>query len=309
LDALEYGQEVLKKSQKLPESSPQNIAAKLGAMTPLEQELARMGAARKLTDDVAQTGTATPDGGPGPDPALRILKNPFEEEQLRSFFPTREVVPYGTVPEEPTPSSIPVSGLQTEVGQERQLSQLSGTVPTQGDSVTPEEGLGGIGDFLGSGARSIMARIGQGITEAGRTKALEELNNQLLPKLLEQDPQVVQNLIEELAAQGGIQARLAARLKARVAAATRAVAPSVAGDIALRAPPIDMEELASRYPNVAVKKPAPGNDLISQLSAKYASPKPGAGKTAGITASIEDPETGQMVPIDEWLARQRAVNG
>ena len=300
LDALEYGQEILKKSQKLPETSPQNIAAKLGAMTPLEQELARMGAARKLTDDVAQTRTAGSSGAPGPDPALNILKNSFEEEQLGSFFPTREVVPYGTVPEGPTPSSIPVSGLKTEVGKERQLSQLSGAVPKQGESVTPEEGLGGVGDFFGPGFAPIMARIGRGITETGRTKALEELNNQLLPKLLEQDPAAIQSLIGELAAQGGIQARLAARLKAGVAAATRAVVPAAAGDIALRAP-LDLEALSQRYPS-PVGAPPPKDELLSQLATKYAPPRPQTGKTPAVVI-----ESIGGVPLDEWLAQQRAT--
>jgi len=301
LDALEYGQEILKKSQKLPETSPQNIAAKLGAMTPLEQELARMGAARKLTDDVAQTRTAGSGGAPGPDPALNVLKNSFEEEQLGSFFPTREIVPYGTVPEGPTPSSIPISGLKTEVEKERQLSQLSGAVPKQGESVTPEEGLGGVGDFFGPGFAPILARIGRGITEAGRTKALEELNNQLLPKLLEQDPAAIQSLIGELAAQGGIQARLAARLKAGVAAATRAVVPAAAGDIALRAP-LDLEALSQRYPS-PVGAPPPKDELLSQLATKYAPPRPQTGKTPAVVI-----ESIGGVPLDEWLAQQRATS-
>jgi len=242
-DALRFGREILTKGKNDPDASPERIAAEIGKMSPMEQELARMGAARKFTDDVR----AVPEGG---DPTKVVLNTPLQRDRLQSFFIGKEVVPYGEAVVGPSPSAVRVGDLKERVAQEKQLGLLAKEVPKGGPRVTLEEQEGYRTPGMLNNAMSWAGRLAQEAINVGSLARNEALNNELLPLLLQQDPKLINETITTLSKQGGKARAVADRVRNLQRAALRGGTTQLSSEMAVRAPieEADLEELKAAYP-------------------------------------------------------------
>lgn len=169
---------------------PEAIAAGQAGRSTAAQELFRVGAARRLTDivdDTADVGSAIP--------ANRILNTPNA---------VRRVEALGVEPAN-------MQALQQAVGQERQLAQLPGELTGSATDARlaaradADVGMHASTPFNPTSLPAWIAwaaRKAAGKVDLSRNAAV---NEQALPRLLEQNPQAIQNIVAELEAVGRVE--------------------------------------------------------------------------------------------------------
>jgi uncharacterized protein YdcH (DUF465 family) len=165
---------------------PEVIAAQQAKRPQAEQELYRVGAARKL-DDVVQTTNDTA------QPADRLLNTPRKRDQLAAT---------GVSPED-------LNRLEQAVGQERQMgalySELRGSKGDARAAARRDAEAGHLNQALpfNLGSKASVAawvlRKTLGAVDLTRNAAINEA---LLPRFLSQDKSVIDNTIRELVAAG-----------------------------------------------------------------------------------------------------------
>lgn len=212
LNALEQG-------KKFNSLAPEQVSAKVGALSEPAQDMFRIGAARSLIDDL---GNTLNQGTTPASAANRILRNTNEIDRLAA-------------------TGANADGLLAATKQERTLADLNKEL--RGSSTDQRQGarIGALADIPTGAigwAREIIGYVGQ----AKNLERNEAINNVLLPKLLEQDKTVINQTIDELVKQGKKGEKAANYIRNAVRAATRATTPTVGEAVAVRNNPILLEE-------------------------------------------------------------------
>ncbi len=202
LDAYKGSSEMidaLRSGREFDRLDPEQIAAEQAGRSTAGQELFRVGTARNLLDTIKSAR------GEGAVPANRILNSPEEREQLAAT---------GVSPEN-------FNTLTSRVGQERNMSlltrELQGSQTAQRQAAQLDaEGGGPIVPFNPSSGFGWAGAIIRSVANKTSTQRNAAVNEALLPRLLSQDPKVIESTITELEKAG--QVALARQIKRSLAA-------------------------------------------------------------------------------------------
>lgn len=183
---------------KFDKSTPFRISAEQTRRSEAGQELYRTGVARNLVDRLNKT----PDNAQA---ALRILRSPEERQLIEASGVPKDKLDdlWGAVQRERQMGllSNELTGAQTAQRMAAQADADAGAnlqVP-----FNPGSPIG----WLGMGARSVINRV-----TPARNAAV---NEELLPRMISTDPQVIENTITELMAAGRMQEAMALQRAAR----------------------------------------------------------------------------------------------
>jgi hypothetical protein len=171
---------------------PEMIAAKQAAASPGEAEMGRVGMARAM-DDVVQ--------GPGARPANTILKGRMPDRLAAA----------GVSPDD-------LTNLEGSVAKEKQFGQLTDELQgsqTDARLAARADADAGVGDvalpYNPGVPTSWFGVLARNLASKANLSANAAINEQALPRLLAQDPSVINSTIQELANQG--KADAAAQIK------------------------------------------------------------------------------------------------
>lgn len=201
LDAYSGSSEMIKaldEGQVYNNATPYNIAAGQAERSDASQELYRVGAARSLLDTLRNSRDNA-------NPASRILNSDEARARLAATG----------VPEQN------LNALNTAVGQERQLNLLPAELAgaqtdarayaradaNAGADFNLPFNVGSPTGWAGAAVRNVLNRV-----SVNRNAAV---NEELLPRMLETDPSVVEGIIKELEDRGNIAAARSMKLRLR----------------------------------------------------------------------------------------------
>lgn len=196
--------DALRSGREFSALDPEQIASEQAGRSTAGQELYRVGAARDLLDRIKGTRGETA------VPANRILNSPEEKEQLLAT---------GVIPEN-------FNLLNLKLGQERNLSllpkELQGAQTAQRLAAQADaEGSAPIVPFNPASGYGWAGALIRAISNRATLKSNAAINEELLPRLLSQDPKVINATIAELerAGQKSLANQIRRSLKARRASA------------------------------------------------------------------------------------------
>lgn len=164
---------------------PEQIAAQQGDRSTAAQELYRVGASRSLLDDILSTKDTS-------NAASRILNSPESREQLLAL---------GVEPAK-------AAALNRSIGQERTLNrltdELAGAQTQQRIAAQADANAGAdlAVPFNPGSPYGWAGMVGRTILNRTSVNRNALVNNELLPRLTENNPQIIQGIIAELEAAG-----------------------------------------------------------------------------------------------------------